>query len=233
MMDARFAPAASGVGTPMLRVVLVAAVRLYCDGLAAVLATQEGIEVVGRAKDWRTAVPLVAELSPDVVLVDLPSTEDRAAVRQLADASPATTRVVAISVGDFDSDVVSWAEAGVAGFVTREDSLDDLVEVVRAVTRDELPCSPRVAAALLRRVAMLAADRSPVPVRLTSRELEIVTLIERGLSNKEISRDLSIQLATVKNHVHNILEKLQVTRRSDAVARVRGRAVHPELSGRP
>jgi DNA-binding NarL/FixJ family response regulator len=101
--------------------------------------------------------------------------------------------------------------------------------VVRGVVRDELPCSPQIASTLLRRVGALASVAAPVEprARLTSRELEIVHLIERGLSNKEIGRELCIEVATVKNHVHNVLEKLQVRRRTEAVARIRGRAVHP------
>lgn len=206
-----------GAGTKLC-VVIVSEVRLYRDGLAAVLSAYDGIEIVARTSHWRAAVPLVARLRPDVVLADLPVVEARDAVRQLVDAGSLTVNVVVMSIGSQDGDVVPWAEAGVAGFVAREDSIDDLVGVITSVSRDEMPCSPRVAATLLRRVAALAADRPALPSRLTSREQEILSLIEHGLSNKEIGRTLSIQLATVKNHVHNILEKLQVNRRADAVA---------------
>jgi two-component system nitrate/nitrite response regulator NarL len=97
--------------------------------------------------------------------------------------------------------------------------------VVRSVTRGETLCSPRIAATLFRRVAALAADRrvgdERTLRRLTRRERQIVDLIADGLSNKEIAHRLQIEFATVKNHVHNILEKLQVTRRADAVAALR------------
>jgi DNA-binding NarL/FixJ family response regulator len=108
--------------------------------------------------------------------------------------------------------------------VTRENTLDDLVTVVRSVARGEMPCTPRAAAVLLDRVGALAADRRIADVRLTGREREIVALMERGLSNKEIGRTLCIQLATVKNHVHNILYKMQADNRNDAVALAQGRA---------
>jgi two-component system, NarL family, nitrate/nitrite response regulator NarL len=217
----------------MVRVLMVAEVRLYRDGLATLLAAQAGIEVIGKARRWQDAVPLVAELRPDIVLIDVPFAEKGAAVRQLAVDGASPVRVVAISIDGGESDVVSWAEAGVAGFVTRDDSLADLIKIVKCVANDEMPCSPRIAATLLRRVGVLAANRSESEERLTSREFEIVTLIERGLSNKQIGHDLCIQLATVKNHVHNILEKLQVSRREDAVALVRGRVARRASTQRP
>jgi DNA-binding NarL/FixJ family response regulator len=221
----------TGAENAQLRVVIVMGVRLYRDGLASVLDAHDGIQVVARAADWRDALPLVSRHHPDVVLVDLPAVENRGVVRQLAAAGDRRACVVALSITGSD-DVVRWAEAGVAGYVTREDSLEDLITVVESVVRDEMPCSPRAAAMLIRRVGMLAADRQFTATRLTAREREIVMLMERGLSNKEIGRSLSIQVATVKNHVHNILDKLQVSSRSDAVALVQGRAARQPVAGR-
>src|SRR5262249_34883111 len=113
---------------------------------------------------------------------------------------------------------------GVTGYVTREASLDELVAVIQSVARGEMLCSPRIAGALVRRVASLAAA-SPVRPRvaLTGRELEIVALIDGGLSNKTTPGRLLIAVATVKNHVHSILEKLQVRARGEAAAEVRAR----------
>jgi len=121
--------------------------------------------------------------------------------------------------------VIACAEAGVSGYVTREASLDELTGVVESVARGESPCSPRISALLLRRVAETAGRRTETDAarRLTRREAEIVGLIDEGLSNKQIAGRLSIELATVKNHVHSILEKLQVERRAEAAARVRSR----------
>jgi DNA-binding NarL/FixJ family response regulator len=105
----------------------------------------------------------------------------------------------------------------------RDGSLDDLVAIVQSVARGETLCSPRVAAILFKQVAVLASERQSriLSVHLTTREREIVDLIDRGLSNKQISHQLSVEVRTVKTHVHNILEKLQVHRRGEAAAWVR------------
>ena len=142
-------------------------------------------------------------------------------MRALRDARP-DAHVVALGVPEDESEVIACAEAGAAGLVTLEGSLDDLEAMLESVGRGETLCSPRVAAALLRRVAALADDHAASGhARLTAREREIVQLVDRGLSNKEIARELQIELTTVKNHVHNILDKLHVRRRADAAARVR------------
>jgi two-component system nitrate/nitrite response regulator NarL len=108
--------------------------------------------------------------------------------------------------------------------VSSHASLADLITSLECAAQGDVVCSPRVAGILLRRIGSQAGPRrrEGAAVRLTVREHEIVQLIETGLTNKEIARRLHIELATVKNHVHNILEKLQVNRRADAVARVRG-----------
>ena len=166
--------------------------------------------------------PLSA-IDPDVVLFDISPPGSLGEVRRVAAAVPAA-RVVALAVGESENQVVACAEAGADGYVTRDQSVEDVLAVIGAVTRGELICSPRIAGALLQRLGRLAAERgsAPVdepPVRLTAREREIVVLIDRGMSNKQIARTLTIEVATVKNHVHNILEKLHVTRRDEAVAR--------------
>jgi DNA-binding NarL/FixJ family response regulator len=146
-----------------------------------------------------------------------------AAVRELA-AMPAHAKIVAFAVAEVDEVVLACAEAGVASYVPRDASIEDLVASVHRAARGEMLCSPRIAATLFRRVAALAAEVQPAAaaaVLLTRREREIVELIDGGLSNKEIAQRLSIEVATVKNHVHNLLEKLHVHRRGQAAARVR------------
>ena len=203
-----------------IRVFIVTPIRLYQDGLASALAGTPGIEVVGSASGCDEALARVRELAPDVVLVDTAGTEGVATVRALAGVGSA---VIVLAVPEHEDEILRWAEAGVAGYVTRDGSLDDLLAMVGSVARGETLCSPRVAASLFRRVAALAAEQGAQPLsRLTSRELQIVGLIGEGLSNKEIARQLHIELATVKNHVHNILEKLQVKRRGEVAARLRG-----------
>jgi two-component system nitrate/nitrite response regulator NarL len=124
--------------------------------------------------------------------------------------------------------VLGCAEAGVAGYVPREASLEDLVETIGCASRGELRCSPQLGVTLLRQLALRAAgvDDAASRAPLTSREVEIVRLIEHGLSNKEIATRLGIQVATVKNHVHNLLEKLRIHRRAEAADRLRGRFAH-------
>ena len=135
-----------------------------------------------------------------------------------------TYPLVALAIEDNDDDVVAWAEAGVSGLVTPNTALDGLTATLESVARGGARCSPRATAALFRRVAGLAgqylraAAGSEPPARLTPREREVIALIDRGLSNKQIASQMQIELATVKNHVHAILEKLHVERRGEAAA---------------
>jgi two-component system nitrate/nitrite response regulator NarL len=122
---------------------------------------------------------------------------------------------------DRTDDVVAIVEAGVAGYVPKEASVADLVSTLECVSRGEMPCSPRVAAGLSRRIAELAPDLDSLQrTSLTVRERQVLALVADDLSNKEIAQRLCIEVTTVKNHVHNMLEKLQVPTRHDAVALV-------------
>jgi two-component system, NarL family, nitrate/nitrite response regulator NarL len=206
----------------MIRVLMVAHIRLYREGLADMLREEPRIDVVGTASGADEAVAALREQEPDVVLLDMAIPDNVWLVRALVAAVPGT-KVVALAVPEVEREVLACAEAGVAGYVTREGSIEDVVAAVESVARGEMLCSPRMAATLLQRVATLALERSPQSIesRLTRREIEILDLIDQGLSNKEIARRLTIELSTVKNHVHNVLEKLHVSRRSEAAARVR------------
>jgi two-component system nitrate/nitrite response regulator NarL len=209
-------------GTEPLRVLVVTAVRLYRDGLASVLGDRPGLDVAGVAADHAECVDALEHLHPDVVLLDMTMPDSLGTVRAVASHAHGVP-VVGLAVPELERDVVACAEAGVAGYVTREQSLDDVVTVLDSVARGETICSPRIAATLLRRVADLAAARgAPRPGgRLTTREAEIAALIDEGCSNKEIARRLCIEVPTVKNHVHNILEKLQASGRGEAAAMLR------------
>jgi len=207
----------------VIRVVVAADIRLYREGLAEILARATQITVVATAADWPQTFARVRELEPHVVLLDMAMADSITAVNSLAASAP-DVKIVALAVPEIGREVVAYAEAGVHGYITREASLDELVAAVESVARGELILSPRMAASLLQHVTTLARERGGdgPEVRLTSRELEVVDLIDEGLSNKQIAARLCIELPTVKNHVHNILEKLQVSRRSEAAARVRG-----------
>jgi two-component system nitrate/nitrite response regulator NarL len=206
----------------MIDVLVVTDVRLYREGLAEVLDRHEDLRVVGAAADAASAIAAVRRSPCDVAVVDLGTDEGLAAVRELGLAAP-DVRMVALAVTEEADEVIAWAEAGISAFVTRDGSIADLVSAVAGAMQDELPCSGRIAAALMRRVAALASEPSALAprARLTRREREIVALIDEGLANKEIAARLRIELPTVKNHVHHILEKLGARRRSEAAWQLR------------
>jgi two-component system nitrate/nitrite response regulator NarL len=201
---------------------ILAELRLYREGLEQVLR-REGLEVTGADAAGDECVDRIAALEPEVVLLDMETPGSLGLVRRIRLAAP-EVKVVALAVPDDENSVVACAEAGVAGYVTRDQSIEDVIAAVESVARGEMIASPRLAATLLRRVTALAAESTapaPTGARLTPRELEIVALIEKRRSNKQIARDLCIEVNTVKNHVHSILKKLHVDRRADAVERVR------------
>jgi two-component system nitrate/nitrite response regulator NarL len=205
------------VGEPMILALVVAPVRVYRDAIARAFDGHEEIRVVGVARAAAEAQQRIEELSPDVAFVDVSQPAGIAAARAVA-ATP--TRPVALAAPDDDANVVACVQAGVRGFVGREGTLTDLVDAAHAVLRDETACSPRIVAALLRAIAATPGS-PPSGAPLTPRERQIVALIDEGLSNKEIAARLCIGLSTVKNHVHNALEKLGARGRSEAAARMR------------
>jgi len=211
-----------------LRLLVVSGVRLYREGIAALLARVPALTVAGVAGDAGEAVAALAALRPDVVLLDTALDDAAAAVGAIREASTAA-RVVALAVAEEEEDVLAFAEAGVAGYVTRDASLDDLLDAVRGAARGELRCTPEMAGRLLRRLADLADARGPRPAaaHLTTRERQVLRLLDEDLSNKEIAVRLGIEVATVKNHVHNLLEKLNVSRRSEAARLLGSRRARP------
>jgi two-component system, NarL family, nitrate/nitrite response regulator NarL len=210
-----------------VRVAVIADLRLYRESLAQLLGAIPTLKVTGTAGSLETAVALVADTRPDVAVLELRGSEGRSTVRAL-ERSGVRTRVVALAVRETDADVVAWAEAGIAGYVTRNESFDELVATVFCAARGEVRCSPRVAASLVRRLATAAAEPRPAQApHLTRRESEVVRLVGSGLSNKEIAAALHIELATVKNHVHNILEKLGARSRAEAATLARREGIVP------
>lgn len=204
-------------------VLVVAEVRLFREGLARALG---GAAYVVEATARSEAAAAIATLRPDVVLADAASVRRSDLVPRAAQIG---AKVVAFAVAEEDeAEVLACAEAGVAGFVDRDATLDDVTAALQAVLQGDVRCSPRVAAMMIRRVAALAGVGAQGPDRnITPREREISSLIDLGLSNKEIAVRLGIETATVKNHVHSLLEKLQVRRRGEAAALLRRTRPHP------
>ncbi len=206
----------------MITVFLVSDVRLYLDGLSKSLSRHPTIEVVEAQDSVVGLLERLAAVAPDIVLLDTGVEGALPTVRAIEQRLP-DLKVVALGVSEEPEAIVEVAEAGAAGYVLRRATLDELVATIHSTARGELRCSPTVAAALFHRVAALASSGPSVggEVRLTRRELEVLDFVSAGASNKEVAASLSIELATVKNHVHNILEKLHVRSRADAVAILR------------
>jgi two-component system nitrate/nitrite response regulator NarL len=202
------------------RLFILSDVRLVSEGLALALLQEPSVVVVG-SSDPSLSPAQIAQFHPDVVLLDVARASSLGVCLPLRQVLR-DVKIVAFAVAEVDREVIACAEAGVSGFVSKRGSAQDLVAAVHRAVRDELLCSPRMTALLFNHIAVsprrstAAGDNN-----LTRREREIVALIEKGLSNKSIARLLRIGDATVKNHVHSILTKLQVRRRMEAVEHTR------------
>lgn len=206
-----------------VRVGICARVRLYREGLVSLLGGADGIDIVV-VVDGASASSIAAlrAARTEIALVDATGSDDARMLRRIAEDVP-TAIVVALAIPELPEVVVACAEAGVAAYATRDSSLEELVETVRRAARGEVVCGPQIGRALMERVHTLS-NHSPheqARARLTRREREVIELIDFGLSNKQIAQRLSIELTTVKNHVHSILAKLGVERRSEAAASLR------------
>ena len=215
------------------RIIIVSDTCLYREGLALSLERDDRVAVVAVADSIASALTCIENKTPDVALLDF-AMPDALALPYAIAAAQMPVKVVAFSVADMEDEICECAEAGIAGYVARNGSKEDLIAAVENAVRGEVLCSPRVAASLFRRLAahVQTTKQQPPEAALTSRELDIIALIDRGLSNKEIARQLRISLPTVKNHVHNILEKLQVRRRGAAAALLREAALARAITRR-
>jgi two-component system nitrate/nitrite response regulator NarL len=206
--------------THAIGVLIVAEVRLYREGLAASLGSRPQLHIVATSASRDDARTRVHELAPDVVVIDVATRESLDLIRDIR-AEACTTQILAFAVAEVIADIIDCAESGAAGYVTADASLDDLVAAIERIAREELVCSPRIAAKLFGRFSERGPrvpDASDVSI-LTSRERQVLEFIKLGHSNKEIAQKLNIAEPTVKNHVHHLLEKLEVTTRAQAAAR--------------
>lgn len=210
--------------TPV-RVLLVDDQTLFRAGLRTLLSTRSEVEVVGDAENGEAALALAAQTRPDVVLMDLkmPVLDGVSATRRLRVQLP-SCRVVALTTFEDDELVFEGLRAGAVGYLLKDAPIGRLVEAILAASRGESVLQPSVASKVLAELSRLTSAGAPVTnelSRLSDREREVLRLIARGASNKEIASALFLAEGTVKNHVTNILTKLGVDDRTQAALRAR------------
>ena len=214
-----------------ISLLIAVAVRLYRDGLSAALGVNARFTIAGTAASALEALTIVRDHRPDVAIIDVSIDQSIELIRSLR-AESGATRILAFAVREDISAILEYAQAGADGFVTAQGSIAELVEAIERTVAGELLCSPRVAAQLLRRAAHRREppDGDARDGALTIREGQVFGLLRQGQSNKEIASALNISEATVKNHVHHLLEKLQVSTRAQAAATTRrlAKATLPE-----
>jgi DNA-binding NarL/FixJ family response regulator len=196
---------------------------LFRKGMRGLLASMPDIEVVGEATTGQEAILLAAALQPDVILMDLqmPCGGGIAATRQIMHTSP-HIRILVVTLFEDNDSVFTALRAGARGYVLKDTDEEEMVRAIRAVASGEAIFSPPIATRL---IEFFAAPRPTVPAQifpeLTEREREILTLLAQGQSNADIAAGLSLSLKTVRNHLSNIFNKLQVADRTQAVIRAR------------
>jgi len=201
------------------RVLIVDDSTLYRDYLAGVIAAH-GVVSPGVAWDLPSLITAIENTKPRVILLNMATRDSAMLLRQALKLSPSIRVIVLDLSEDDESEIVACAEAGVAGYHLRTESLGDLLVLIRKVAAGESLCSPRVSAILLRRLSALASQRQAADTELvlTAREAQILNMLELGLSNRDIADQLCIAVHTVKNHMHSLLSKLGVSTRAQAAA---------------
>jgi DNA-binding NarL/FixJ family response regulator len=203
-----------------VRVLLVDDHDLFRTGLRNLLEEQGALQVVGEGANGSEAVRLVRELAPDVVVMDLnmPAMSGVEATRHITALSP-LTRVIVLTISDEDSDVLDAIVAGACGYLLKDASIDDVVMGIRSAAVGASLISPTIASKVLQRVRASTADidmAESIRTELSDRELQVLKLIANGKDNAQIAADLVISPKTVKNHISNILMKLQIQNRIQA-----------------
>jgi DNA-binding NarL/FixJ family response regulator len=203
-----------------IRVAVVDDQELFRRGLTMLLGVEEDIEVVGEASDGVAATELAATAVPDIILMDvrMPKRSGIEACVAIKDVAP-TARIIMLTVSDEEADLYDAVKNGASGYLLKDSSIDEVAQAIRVVADGQSLISPSMAIKLLDEFKQMSrTDRQQVPTpRLTDRELEVLKLVAQGLNNREIAKRLFISENTVKNHVRNILEKLQLHSRMEAV----------------
>lgn len=209
-----------------IKVLLVIEVRLIANLFASVLEDEPGMEIAGIVSTVEDATAFLQRQPVDVALVsaDLPDHQALKFTQSTMECSPSTKVVVLGLSEENQHDALRYIEAGAAGYILKDSSLKELIDVIRLAQKGEAQVSTRMAGAMMERLFRLARVFSAVEnkidsdVRLTSRELEVLQFISEGLTNQEIASRLVVEVGTVKNHVHRILEKLNVSSRQEAAS---------------
>ncbi len=210
----------SGTGREPIRVAVVDDQELFRRGLTMLLGVEDDIEVVGEAGDGVAGTELAISAAPDVILMDvrMPKRSGIEACVAIKEAAPAA-RIIMLTVSDEEADLYEAVKNGASGYLLKDSSIDEVAQAIRVVSDGQSLISPSMAIKLLDEFKQMSrSDRQQVPTpRLTERELEVLKLVAQGLNNREIAKRLFISENTVTNHVRNILEKLQLHSRMEAV----------------
>jgi two-component system nitrate/nitrite response regulator NarL len=230
----------------MIDIVITSDIRIYCEGLAGILARTHDVNIAGVANNYEDAIVAISANPTDVLLLDMTMAGSCNLAKHISTVNP-HIKIVALAVSYDEGNIMLCAEAGVTCYVPREASVNELIEAIKEAAKGECYCPPKIAACILKKVQSLtlsaknkylssSTSESQLPDRgsagrqtgLTPRERQIADLLAEGLSNKQIARDLSIEVSTVKNHVHNVLVKLEVKNRGQAVFSLRNKLPYAE-----
>lgn len=212
----------------MIKIIIFSDIRIYCEGISQILSDLDTFDVVGAENGLQDAIAVIGAELPDVILLDMTMIGSSTVAGQFMRQFP-HIKIVALAVPEDEQSIIDCAEAGISGYVAREASIDDLIKTVISTQKGEFCCPPKIASFLFNKIQYLArrakenyltaSDQQPVSALayLTRREKQILSLMADGLSNKQISTALVIEVSTVKNHVHSVLVKLGVNSRVQAV----------------
>jgi two-component system NarL family response regulator len=207
-------------GSEPVRVLVVDDQELFRRGLIMLLSGDTDIEVVGEASDGITATDLAVTTAPDVILLDvrMPRRTGVEACRGIKEAVP-SAKIIMLTVSDEEADLYESVKNGASGYLLKDSSIEEVAQAIRVVNEGQSLISPSMAVKLIDEFKQMSKpEREQGPaLRLTDRELEVLRLVAKGLNNREVAKQLFISENTVKNHVRNILEKLQLHSRMEAV----------------
>lgn len=209
-------------GEEPIRVLIVDDHALFRRGIVMVLEQEKDVEVVGEASDGTEAIQIASETMPDVVLMDvrMPRRGGIEATQQIKDLVP-HAKILMLTISDEEADLYDAIKAGASGYLLKEISIEEVAGAIRAVQGGQSMISPSMASKLLTEFATMVKKGDEKPLasqpRLTEREMEVLRLVAKGRNNRDIAKELFISENTVKNHIRNILEKLHLHSRMQAV----------------